>query len=275
MVSNDWFKVWPAKALISDDLDSLNDHEERVWWRLLMVASLEDERWSVAITSRLAVKCRSTPEKLSKAVNKFADLGMVRIEGGVAFVVNAHKFNENSNKKRYPSDEPARIKERVTTHRRARNEGVTSDETSDVTTRYTENETSRVTSFVTTPTRAQEEEEEKEKEEEEEEDLRAGASQPAPASRSPGKGDDPVVLAPKERAIREADLVRLQGENPEVDVRAVAEDYLNWSGSAKHRDKVRGLMNQLRNPAVRQRFSRARREPYIPPDISEVRRTAR
>ena len=89
MNDREWFKVWPKAALISDDLDALNDHEERIWWRLLMVASLEDERWTAAVSGRLAGKCKSTPAKLAKALNKFVELGMIRIEGGTVIVANA------------------------------------------------------------------------------------------------------------------------------------------------------------------------------------------
>lgn len=255
MNDRDWFKVWPKAALISDDLDELSDHEERVWWRLLMVASLEDARWTAPVNSRLALKCKSTPSKLAKALNKFVELGMVRIEGGLAVIVNAHQYNEGSNKKRSPSDAPEAVRERVARHRNERrNEapetapdvtGVTTPVTTHVTTRY-END---VTSSVTTPTRAREEEQEEE-EEEDQDPTPNGVGAPVALPTRPK-----ALRPPRERSITEDDIRECQDENPAVDVRAVAIDYLNWRGSAGHRDKVQGLRNQLKSETVRAKFA--------------------
>ena len=65
-----------------------------------------------------------------------------------------------------------------------------------------------------------------------------------------------TIRPPRKREITEAVLDTLQGEYPALDVRAVAADYLNWSGSAHHRDKVLGLRNQLKRAAVQTRYPR-------------------
>lgn len=78
---------------------------------------------------------------------------------------------------------------------------------------------------------------------------REGADAPATPSES-------RISAPRQRPLTEEALDRLQDEFPDVDVRAAATDYLNWSGSSKHRDKVLGLRNQLKSEAVRRKFPR-------------------
>lgn len=50
----------------------------------------------------------------------------------------------------------------------------------------------------------------------------------------------------RRRAISEADVTRWEGEHPTVDIDAMVKDYLNWTGSSKHTDKVLGFENQLR-----------------------------
>lgn len=70
-------------------------------------------------------------------------------------------------------------------------------------------------------------------------------------------------LARPRRRLLDIDAVaRLQVEFPAIDVTAAAADYLNWSGSAKHVDKVLGLTNQLKHPACAAKFPRASEEPY-------------
>lgn len=92
-----WFKHWASSSLLSNDLYELTDHEERIWWRLLAFASLEDPRWSARVTALLAEKCRSTPAKMGKALATFESKGMILLEGGCAFLINAHRWNEESN----------------------------------------------------------------------------------------------------------------------------------------------------------------------------------
>ena len=55
--------------------------------------------------------------------------------------------------------------------------------------------------------------------------------------------------------ITEEAIAGLQVENPDVDVGGLAADYLNWTGSAKHIDKVAGLRNQLLMPFKREQFA--------------------
>lgn len=74
-----------------------------------------------------------------------------------------------------------------------------------------------------------------------------GAVAPPPGTRLPD---------PEKRPLREGDIEALQREHPGIDVRAVAENYLNWSGSARHIDKLKGLRNQLASPAVKAKFPR-------------------
>lgn len=259
MNNREWFKVWPKAALISDDLDALNDHEERIWWRLLMVASLEDERWTVAITGRLATKCKSNPQKLSKAMNKFEELGMIRIEGGKAIVANAARYNEESNRpKRYPSSSPEAIRERVARHRQhGRNEdGNDSCNESDVTS-VTSRYSNDVTTAVTTATRAREEEEEKEKEEE----VRR-----APArSRSPQRsGPEPMTAVEREKL--QADY----GQRfPDLEERI--EEALNHVSRKKAASEYLYVRSWLRRDVPVRRVPVGPERPaYRVPDLSET-----
>ena len=120
----EWFKVWALKSINSPDLDELSDHEERVWWRLLMWASLEDDRWHIRVTPKLAGKCASTERKFGDAITHFRKLGMVTDdESGRLFVVNGPKWNEETERVRKPSDDPARVVARVAKHRAAKREG--------------------------------------------------------------------------------------------------------------------------------------------------------
>jgi len=120
-----WFKIWAAEALLSDDLDDLLDHEERIWWRLLMVASLENERWTFEISKKTARKCHTTELKLTKAVKNFLGRGMLSaITDDVFLVTNGVKWNEQTERRKRPSDSPEAVRERVNRLRaRKRNEG--------------------------------------------------------------------------------------------------------------------------------------------------------
>lgn len=116
----EWFKVWALKAINSADLDDLSDHEERVWWRLLMWASLEDDRWHIRNTPKLAGKCASTERKFTEAVAHFQALGMVSLdEAGRLFVTNGPKWNEET-ERRKPSDNPDATRERQQRSRQTR-----------------------------------------------------------------------------------------------------------------------------------------------------------
>ena len=119
-IRQQWFKVWASEALLSDDLDDLSDHEERVWWRLVMVASLENERWTVEVSEKTARKCHTKLPKLTAAVENFLGRGMLSALGDGWFVVtNGHKWNEDTERKKKPSDSKERVNERVTRFRNA------------------------------------------------------------------------------------------------------------------------------------------------------------
>lgn len=62
----------------------------------------------------------------------------------------------------------------------------------------------------------------------------------------------------QKRALTDEVIAEIQREEPTLDIPAFAADYLNWSGSSKHRDKVAGFRNQLRIEWKRQQFSRFR-----------------
>lgn len=149
-----YIKLWAAETLLSDDMASLTDHEERVFWRLMMVASLEEERWITRETPGLHRKCVTTAQKFARAIAKLEAFGMVkRLDDGRLLVVNGKKWNEDTDRTRYPSDSPERVKERVGRFRNGkRNEDVTSGNDS-------------LQNAVTTPYR-KEKEKEKEKEQE-------------------------------------------------------------------------------------------------------------
>lgn len=100
MAEHRWFKVWGREVLASIDLNSLTDHEERVWWRLLAAASTEEPRWTIQVTPVLARFCVSTPARLRAAIDTFERRGMVRFEGGYITFVNAEKYQETPAAKR-------------------------------------------------------------------------------------------------------------------------------------------------------------------------------
>lgn len=183
-----YFKVWAAEALLSDDLDELTDHERTVWFFLMCVTSLEEPRWTVGVTPNLAKKCKSTPPKMDAALKHMASLGMVTLENNVVTIANASRWNEETERKRKPSDSPEKIRERVTRHRKA-------DETPHVT-RYMEDETPDVT-----PGNAAYKEKEREKEEEREEN---GVTPPAPPERDLAE----TVISKLPTSYRHDDLAR-------------------------------------------------------------------
>jgi hypothetical protein len=66
---------------------------------------------------------------------------------------------------------------------------------------------------------------------------------------------DAAAPTPQKRTRIDDDFIaELQTEYLEVDVTALAADYLNWSGSKKHIDKRAGLRNQLRMEWKREQF---------------------
>ena len=102
---NVWFKHWAKKSLSSDDLASLTDHEERVWWRFLAVASSQDERWTVRLSLKLTIEamarsCASTPPKLRASLARFEAMGMLTAVGGGWLVTNREKYQETPEAKR-------------------------------------------------------------------------------------------------------------------------------------------------------------------------------
>lgn len=183
-VRKPYVKLWAAEALLSDNLADLSDHEERIYWRLLMVASLEEERWFTHETPGLHRKCCTTSAKFARAVTKFISFGMVeRTDDGRIFIVNGPKWNEATDRKRAPSDSPEATRERQSRHRETRRH-------EDVTSRDIAVSRGHI-----------EKEKEKEKEEEKEEE-RAGARVPTAGA----AGDDLPIEA---REIRDLVLSRL------------------------------------------------------------------
>ena len=84
-------------------------------------------------------------------------------------------------------------------------------------------------------------------------------STPVGVEGGPGETSSPkpaAVAAPRRRNLTEDAIAKLQDEHPHIDVKAAAEDYLNWSGSSEHKDKVLGLRNQLKSPKVAAKFAR-------------------
>lgn len=157
-----FFKIWAAKALLSGDLAELSDHERSIWLYLMCVASLEEPRWRTPVNAHLARQCYTNPKRLAAALKHMADLGMVRMEDGYVFMLNAAALNEDT-EKRKPSDDPERIRERVTRHRNApRNAGGNAHDVTPVT-RYSN---------------AHKEKEKEEEKEEEEEKEPEGAHTP-------------------------------------------------------------------------------------------------
>ncbi len=96
-----WFKVWAQSVLGSVDLNNFSDHEERVWWRLLCVASEQEERWHVTMgLPALARMCASTPAKARAALVRFEQRGMVRSDGDGWWIANWEKYQETPEARR-------------------------------------------------------------------------------------------------------------------------------------------------------------------------------
>ena len=90
-----WFKVWAREALASPDLNSLSDHEERIWWRLMMLGSIQEPRWHVRMEAEaLARMCATTKPKLQRALKTMEGLGMVSLEADGIRLPNAPKYQE-------------------------------------------------------------------------------------------------------------------------------------------------------------------------------------
>lgn len=100
MAENRWFKVWGREVLASVDLNSLTDHEERVWWRLLAAASDQEPRWTIEETPALARFCVSNATKLAAALRTFEARGMILRTGSVITLANAEKYQESSEARR-------------------------------------------------------------------------------------------------------------------------------------------------------------------------------
>ena len=131
-VRQPWFKIWASEALLSDDLDDLSDHDERIWWRLVMVASLEEERWTAQLSEKTARKCHTKLPKLRAAVENFCGRVMLDDLGdGWFFVTNGPKWNEDTERRRKPSDSKDRILDRVHRHRNAKRNAALQDDCND------------------------------------------------------------------------------------------------------------------------------------------------
>lgn len=214
-----WLKVWGSKALASTDLRRLSDHEYRVWWQLVFIASGASPRWRIDVPHDLLARmCDSNPTRLTKALSTLEALRMITRDGAGLLITNAEKYQETPEARRKRRQ---REREAEATRNACSNGTVTGQK------RDMSRDMSR--------------EKKREEEEEDPTPIGVGARQAA---------------TPAHTRITAEDIARLQEDNPDVDVAAVAEDYLNWTGSAKHKNKLLGLKNQLRSEAVRSRFRR-------------------
>jgi hypothetical protein len=127
-----WFRVWAAETLLSDDLEELSDHEYRVWWQLLCVASLAEVRWVVRLDeSRLAKRCHSTPAKLRGALLTFRRLGMVEdAEEGWLLIVNGERYNPIGEERGASAERMRRLRSKRVTGEKGDGEGVTASDAS-------------------------------------------------------------------------------------------------------------------------------------------------
>ena len=83
---------------------------------------------------------------------------------------------------------------------------------------------------------------------------------PVPTASNEAEDDAPAsgrTPRPRKRNIQESDIARWQDEHPEWDIPAFVADYLNWSGSSRHSDKVQGFENQMRIEWKCKQFTRA------------------
>lgn len=230
MADQSWFRHWAKESLLSDDLDALTDHEERVWWRLLSAASLAEPRWAIDVTPRLAAKCKSTPAKFTRAVQRFAELCMVDFDGpNRVAITHAEKWNEDKND-RPPSSEKEAVRERVRRYRE-RQTVVTSNDV--------------VTTVGNVTGNDHKEEKRREKEEEPEREVEKN------------KSVTPSAAAKRRYITPEAEQI-LCSEFPDFDVGKAKDDYLNYAPNHKHIDQVKGLRNMLADPSRNFRFKRER-----------------
>lgn len=93
-----------------------------------------------------------------------------------------------------------------------------------------------------------------------------GTDAPAPTDLTKPDQTEPAAAAtppcdvriprPRKRPLTIAAIAEIQVEFPHVDVQSLAEDYLNWKGSADQNDQVTALRNQCRDPRRQARFPR-------------------
>ena len=168
-----YVKIWAAETLLSDDMNSLSDHEERVFFRLMLVASLEETRWITRDTPGLHRKCLTTSPKFARVVARLEALGMVeRLSDGRLFVVNGHRWNEQTDRAKAPSDSAEATRERQSRARAAkRHEGVT------------RRDVSLSRAYI-----------EEEKEEEKEEEIALVTSAPTAALEEPEQSEDDLAV---------------------------------------------------------------------------------
>lgn len=100
------------------------------------------------------------------------------------------------------------------------------------------------------------------------------ASPPATADADGPPEESAQPKTTRRRTITAADRERWKEEHPELDIDAFVADYLNWSGSTKHHDKVRGFENQLRIEWKCKQFRRPDAgmmpPPERPPTLAEL-----
>lgn len=98
MSDQPWFKHWGKESLASPDIQSLTDHEFRVWWSLLEVASIQPERWTIRLSRPvLARMCGSSPDKLKKALREIEKRRMVLVDeaNGTITICNWQRYQDS------------------------------------------------------------------------------------------------------------------------------------------------------------------------------------
>ena len=96
-----YFKVWGQDSLGSYDLQSLSDHEFRVFWTLMFVGSVQPKRWHVPYDEPYLYRaCASSKKQFQAAMAKLEQRRMVEVINGEIFLVNAPKWQETADAKR-------------------------------------------------------------------------------------------------------------------------------------------------------------------------------
>lgn len=96
MSDQPWFKHWAKQSLASSDIQTLTDHQFRVWWSLVEIASIQADRWTIRMARKdLARMCASTPDKLGKVLKELSQREMIEMDGlDRITITNADKYQD-------------------------------------------------------------------------------------------------------------------------------------------------------------------------------------